>query len=53
MSSDPKTLMKEALAEAKMGLSEGGLPIGMCTYVTNTSRYIIKSIYPAPRRFVG
>ena len=28
MTSDPEALMKEALAEAKAGLSEGGLPIG-------------------------
>ena len=28
MTTDPKALMKEALAEAKAGLSEGGLPIG-------------------------
>ena len=32
MASDPKALMKEALAEAKAGLSEGGLPIGICFF---------------------
>ena len=31
MASDPRALMKEALAEAKAGLSEGGLPIGLCS----------------------